>query len=397
MKLATAMLGQSLLAQPMSAYATCNAQSGVFIDRIRILAPCLHRPLGNQAQWIDAESGDITFAAGAIQQSLEDGKADVHVQSKQVSRQSDVVWARALLIDCCPPKVLQRHNVFGHAVLQDYVYRILDRVTRVLEIDVRPEDRAMWRAGLVHLTGIHLTANFTCPRKQVVPIIDAIDISNRQGKQRILPSWIALGLTPKGRSTYHTLTLYDKLEEMGPYPFPWPTTRYQRMLMAEAGKGLRAEVKLFSQGLKSLSESLDGIDLRRVAGWAGVEVSALFIHVFSKYGIVNAVQPVPTPEQIELLKLKEMKVFANWLLGRSVKEQFSNRGTARRYVKVIQEKTGVNIGVDRRAEVQPAVDLKKLFAPGNVRPVPGWAVGTRYYSPPSLSSDTACNGDAADE
>ncbi|KGX47780.1 hypothetical protein Y600_5917 [Burkholderia pseudomallei MSHR3709] len=271
------------------------------------------------------------------------------------------------------------------------MYEILDRVTRVLEIEVHPEDRALWQAGVVHLTQIHLTANFTCPRELVVPIIDAIDSSNWQGKQRILPTWIALGLTPKGRSTYHTLTLYDKLEEMG--PFPWPTTRNQRRLMAEAGQGLRVEVKLFSQGLKSLSESLGGGELRTVASWAGVDVSALFFKVFDKYGIVYAVQPVPTPEQIELLKLKELKVFTNWLLGRSVKEQFSNRGTARRYVKVIQEKTGVNISVDRLAEAQPAIDLKKLFAPWNVRLVPGWAMGTRCYSPPcSLAEDNDGGG-----
>lgn len=391
MNRATAILGLPLLPQPMSAYATCNAQSGVFIDRIRILAPCLHRPLGNQAEWTDPDTGVITHAAGGIQQALEEGHADVYVKSKQVSRE---LGARAILIDCCPPKVLQGHNVFGHAVLLDYVYEILDRVTRVLGIDVRPEDRAKWRAGLVHLTQIHLTVNFTCPRRLIVPIIDAIDSSNRQGKQRILPTWIALGLTPKGRSTYYTLTLYDKVEEMGPYPrpFPWPTTRYQRMLMAEAGQGFRVEVKLFSQGLKSLPESLGGGDLRTVASWADVDVSALFFKVFDKYGIVYAVQPVPTNAQIKSLKRKELNVFANWLLGRSVKDQLPNRGTARRYVQVIQEKIGVNIGTDRRAEAQPAVDLKTLFAPGNVRPVPGWAVGTRYYSPPRSSTEAEDDG-----
>lgn len=397
MKLATAMLGQSLLAQPMSAYATCNQQSGVFIDGIRILAPCLHRPLGKHGQFLDPDTGEITYGATAIQQVLEDGHGKVYIHSKQIDRRLNA--ACAIIIDCCPPKVLQGHNVFGHAVLQDYVYEILDRVTRVLGIEVRVEDRAMWLAGEVHLTGIHLTANFTCPRELVVPIIDAVDLSNRQGKQRILPSWITLGLTPKGRSTYHCVTLYDKLEEMGPYPdpFPWPPTRYQRMLMAEAGRGFRAEVKLYSQGLKSQSKSLAGVNLKTVRDWARVDVSALFFNVFDQYGIVHAAQLAPTDAQLKSLKPKELNVFTNWLLGRSVKEQFPNRGTARRYVQVIQEKTGVNIGVDRRAEVQPAIDLKKLFAPENVRPVPSWVVGTRYYSPPSLSSDTADSSDDADE
>lgn len=378
-----ATAGQSLRPQPVSAYATRNPQSGVFIDRIRILAPCLHLPRGKPVQICDPETGEIFFGATAIQQSLEDGNADVYIQSKQISHQLKA--ARAVLIDCCPPKVLQGHNLFGHAVLQDYVYEMLDRVTRALGIEVRAEDRAMWLAGEVHLTGIHLTANFTCARELVVPILDAIDFSNRKGKQRILPTWLTLGLTPKGRSTYHALTLYDKLEEMG--AFLWPTTKYQRLLSVEAEKGLRAEVKLYSQGLKSLSGGLGGLNLKKVASWAKVDVAALFFEVFNRYRIVYAVQPVPTGAQLKLLKPKELQVFTNWLLGRSVKEQFANRGTAGRYVAVIQRKLGVNIGVDRRAEVQPAVDLKALFSLGNVRPVPVWAVGTRYYSPPSLPSD----------
>lgn len=381
MNRATASHGQSLRAQLMSAYANCNQRPGVFIDRIRILAPCLHRPLGNRAEWTDPDTGLITHAAGGIQQALEEGHADVYVQSKQVSRE---LGARAILIDCCPPKVLQGHNVFGHAVLQDYVYEILDRVTRVLGIDVRREDRAQWRAGAVHLTQIHLTANFTCPRDLIVPIIDAIDLSNRSGKQRILPSWLTLGLTPKGRSTYHCITLYDKLEEMGKKP-PQPTMIHHR-LWDEAGKGFRVEVKLYSQGIKSLSTSLGDIDLRDVSSWARIDVAALFLHVFDKYEITYAVQPVPTQAHVAQLKPKELNVFVNWLLGRSVKQQFANRGTARRYVKVILEKTGLNIGLDRRAEVQPAVDLKTLFALDNVRPVPRWAVGTKCYSPPVLFS-----------
>lgn len=260
MKRATASLGHLLLAQPLSAYAACNQQSGVFIDHVRITAPCLHCPLGNQAEWTDPDTGVITHAAGGIQRALEEGHADVYVQSKQVSRQ--LGGARAILIDCCPPKVLQGHNLFGHAVLQDYVYEILDRVTRVLGIDVRPADRAMWRTGNVHLTQIHLTANFTCPRDLIVTIIDAVDFSNRRGKQRILPTWMTLGLTPKRRSTYHCLTIYDKLEEMGAKPQP-PTINHHR-LWAEAGKGFRVEVKLYSQGLRSLSKSLGEIDLRSV-------------------------------------------------------------------------------------------------------------------------------------
>ena len=395
MKQATATLGQSLLAQPMSAYATCNQRSGVFIDGIRILAPCLHRPQGKHGQILDPDTGEITYGATAIQQSLEEGHGKVYIHSKQIDRRLGA--ARAILIDCCPPKVLQGHNVFGHAVLQDYVYEILDRVTRALGIDVRPEDWAMWRAGIIQLTGIHLTANFTCRREQIVPIIDAIDLSNRHGKQRILPTWITLGLTPKGRSKYHTLTLYDKLEEMG--RFPWPTTRLQRLLMAEAERGFRVEVKLFAQGLDSLSgsKSVGGRNLKQVAGWAALDVAALFFRVFDKYQVVHAVQPVPTLAELRILAPKELNAYLLWEKEYSLKEQFPNRGTAGRYAAVIEQKLGVNIRVDRRAEEQPAIDLKELFAPTNVRALPGWALGTRFYSPPRSLSEGNNDGGNGEE
>lgn len=384
MKPNTALHGQSLRAQPMSAHATCNQQSGVFIDRIRITAPCLHRPLGNRAEWTDPDTGLITHAAGGIQQALEEGHADVYVQSKQVSRG---LGAKAILIDCCPPKVLQGHNVFGHAVLRDYVYEILDRVTRVLGIAVRPQDRAMWRAGNIDVTGIHLTANFTYRREQIVPIIDAIDLSNRHGKQRILPTWIGLGYTPNGRSKYHTVTLYGKLEEMGEKPEP-PTINHHR-LWGEAGKSLRVEIKLFPHGLdaQSKSKSFGGYNLKKVAGWAGVDVAALFFHVFGKYHIVYAVQPVPTLAELKVLEPKELNAYLLWDKGYSLKELFPNRGTAGRYATVIQQKLGVNIRVDRRAEEQPEIDLKELFTPGNVRPVPNWAKGTKYYVSPATVVD----------
>ncbi|KVN13892.1 hypothetical protein WT09_16735 [Burkholderia stagnalis] len=357
--------------------------------------------MGNQGEWVDAETGNTTRAAGAIQQSLEDGLGKVYIQSKQISRQLRA--ARAIYIDCCPPKVLQGHNVFGHAVLQDYVYEILDRVTRALGIDVRPEDRALWRAGTVHLTEIHLTANFSCPRNLIVPVMDAVDLGNRHGKQRILPTWVKLGLTPSGNSASHTLTLYDKLEEMAGL-FPWPTTPLQRKLLKEAREGgLRAEVKLHSQGLnsmsKSLSKSLGGqIDLKNIASWSRVDVAELFFEVFRRYEVVHAVQPVPSVAQLKLLKLKELNVYTNWLLGRSLKEQLPNRGTARRYAAVIEQKTGVNIRVARWGdEVRPAVDLKDLFAPTNVRVVPGWALGTRWYSPPRSLSEANNDGGKSEE
>lgn len=386
MKQATATLGQSLLVQPVSAYATCNQQPGVFIDRFRIKAPCTHSPLGKVLTYFDEELGvDITVGATPVKRSLQDGYDSMYVRSKEFSR--DGSFAYFIEIDCCPPKVLQRHNLFGHSELQDYVYEILDRVTCRLGIEPSDDDRDEWRRGGVGITEIHLTANFTCPREQVVPIIDAIDHNNREGKQRQRRTCITLGFTPKRRSKYHVLVIYDKYVELLEQ-FKKPG-QYQTKVLEEAEKGIRVELKLFSMELTRLGRQF-------VMRWAEVDVAALFFKFFAKYKVTYSIQAAPDDALMNQLTNKERNVYQLWLADVDVKDQFTSRTTALKYIKVIQQKIGVNVGAARRPEGRAVIDLKEIFAPENVRQVPEWAVGTKYYSPPSWCSNATDSGDSAD-
>ncbi|WP_321894612.1 phage/plasmid replication protein, II/X family [Paraburkholderia heleia] len=363
----------------MSAYATSNQQPGVFIDRIKIKAPCTHRPTGKVLTYFDEDLGvEITVGATAVKRALQDGYDAMQVRSKEFSKDGSLAYF--IEIDCCPPKVLQRHNMFGHAVLQDYVYEILDRVTSRFGIEVSDDDREEWLRGGVGITEIHLTANFTCPREHVVKIIDAIDQNNLQGKQRKHRTCITLGFTGKRRSKYHVLTVYDKyVELLEKFKNPGP---YQTKVLAEAAQGIRAELKLFSMELAQLK-------LQYVMRWADVDVAALFFEFFVKYKVAHAIQAFPAHEPLKRLTTKERNVYQLWLAGVDVKEQFASRTTVLKYVEAIQQKVGVNVGVARRPEGKAVIDLKQVFSAANVRPVPGWAFGTPYFSPPSNLEDSS--------
>ncbi|KGC91205.1 phage/plasmid replication, II/X family protein [Burkholderia pseudomallei] len=321
---------------------------------------------------------EITVGATAVKRALHDGYDTMQVRSKEFSPDGSLAYL--IEIEGCPPKVLQRHNLFGHAVLQDYVYEILDRVTRRLGIEPSDDEREEWRRGGVGITEIHLTANFTCPREYVVPIIDAVDQNNRQGKQRQHRTCITLGFTPKRRSKYHTLTIYDKyVELLEKFKNPGP---YQTKVLAEAAQGIRAELKLFSMELAQLK-------LQYVMRWADVDVAALFFEFFAKYRIVYSIQTAPAHKLLNRLTTKERNVYRLWLGGIDVKDQFASRTTALKYVRVLQQKLGVNVGAARRPERGAVVDLKQVFSPGNVRPVPVWAFCTPYYSPPVNRTDSS--------
>lgn len=312
----------------------------------------------------------VPMGSTANQHILKDGGAKAYVRSKEID--SSTGLATVMEVHCCPPLVLQKHNLFGHADLLRYAYEIMDLLTRRLSIEVDPFDREEWRRGGIRITEIHLTANFGCPREDVQPIIQAIDENNPDAKQRTIASCITLGYSPKRRSTFDMVTVYDKkLELMNQWKNPGP---YQTKLIAEAAKGIRAEVKLYSQGLRNR-------ELHYVSRWNDVDVAALFFECLGKYKLRYAIQRLLTADELDMLSNSERKAYQLWLYGEPITEQFS-RTTAWKYAKNILKKTGIDISGSRRPEALPEIDLASIFVPENVLPVPAWAIGTEYYFAP---------------
>lgn len=348
----------------------CSRPANIHIDKIRIQAPCYHKPTGRLVYFDEDAFGLVAVAASSSQAPLKEGGERAYIRSKDVNGRTGM--ANVIEIHCCPPLVLQRHNVFGHQNLQTYAYEILDLATAHLGIDVREEDRDEWRRGAVGLTDIHVTGNFGCPHSAIVPLIDAVDDNNPAGKRRPLPTWITLDNGTAKNSTFHALTIYGKHEELkrkAAFRSPGPV---RKKLLAETYNAIRAEVKIRSDGLKHM-------DLGYVSRWKSVDVSALFFDIFSKYNVTYAVQRLLTDYELQCLSRAELGAYRQWLLGIDIEDQYARTG-AWKITKSIYDKTGIWVKSKKRPVAVPDLNLREVFSPENVLPVPDWARGTEFYS-----------------
>jgi len=368
-------------------HVVATQTANIHIDKIRITADCTHNPFGRVWYFDAPDLGQVVPANGAsptMLQLVEDG-GRAQVRSTQID---DNGLAHALEIHCCPPKVLQKHNLFGHSVLQDYVYVILDLVTKFLKIDVDPLDRAAWKAGQVKITEIDLTGNFAIPLDSLVSIIDAIDENNRIGKNRRSLTWIKLDRGSVERSDFHELCIYGKAEQLMAQFYTANKCKqlgpYQTKLVEEAKKGIRAEVKLRSALLKER-------DLGFVSRWRNFDVAALYFELFETYSVKHAIQQLLTEGEMELLSRAERAAYTLWMNGLSLEEQGYCRTSVWKYKTAILARTGIDVSGNRRPEKLPALDLHHVFTPDNVLPVPEWAIGTPYYFPPTVVENSPCD------
>ena len=356
----------------------------VHIDKIHFSGPLTHKPRGTVNFTYDEELGLIP--SHTYRNELKSGKKNevVFIHSRDIDEDGA---AHKLEIHCCPPKVLQQHNLFGHASVVDYVNAVFDVVLKLLGLDIKtdvdPHELKEWRDGAVWITVIHLTCNFKCSKHHVLPIIDAIDQNNRSGKHRDYLTCISLGYTPEGRSHHHALTIYYKPAQL---ENEWSGKgNYQNKLLEYVENSIRAEVKIFSMGLKAH-------DLRYGANWNNVNVAALFFEIFNKFDIKYAIQPKLTEREIQQLDIAETNAYLLWLSGRSLVDQFKSRSSACKYITLIEEKTGVNTGQNRRPEELPPVHLADVFRADNALAIPDWLFGTPYYFPAAQQSVTNPTG-----
>lgn len=339
----------------------------IHIDRMRVTGLCRHKPLGPVLYLADDTFGYVP--AGSCSPSKRNQK-DEYIKSKGIG---DDGYASELEIHVCPPKVLQRHNVFGHSSLADYCYAVFDQITRQYGIKVDPKDREEWRNGAVWLSEIHLTGNFACPSRDIIAIIDAIDENNPKGKWRSLQSSISIGYEGRRRSKYHVLSIYAKLYEL---LSQWKRPgKYQTMLLEWVTNTLRAEIKIFSMELKRR-------DLQLVSKWRDVDVVALFFEIFGRYDVKHAIQPLLSNAEIALLTPTEASAYTLWLHGVPLHKQFKSRSSVLKYARRISEKVKIDVSQSRRPEALPKINLEDIFCLDNLLPIPDWAHNTPYFHLP---------------
>ena len=342
----------------------------IHVDKIHMKGPCRHKPIGKVYFGHDEDFGYIAAGSRLTKKKLKNGADFAYVKSKKIE---DDGYAYELEIHCCPPKVLQKHNIFGHSSLVAYAYAVFDHVAKAFELYVDDFDREEWRAGHFWLTEVHLTGNFWCLARDVIHVIDAIDENNSEGKHRDLKTCITLGFTGKRRSKHQTATLYYKPAELltewkklGPF---------QTMLIEYIQDSIRGEVKYYSMGLKALN-------MQYGTNWLGADVVTLFFDALEKYKIKCSIQPLLTAEMLAVLTTAERNVYELWLHGKPVAEQFRSRSSAHKYIKSVKDKVGVDMAGDRRPDSLPTVNVADIYCPANVVPIPDWLFATGHYASP---------------
>jgi len=356
------MIKKSKLVLPKNAY--------IHIDMIRVVGTCRHKPIGQVKYDYDEKTGLIPSLTHGVNVALRPGSKDrQYIKSKGLT---DDGKAHLLEFRLCPPKLLQRHNVYGHSDILDYIYHAFDYLTRERGIDVSEHDREQWRSGLVTLSEVHLTGNFACLAHYVEPIIKAIDQNNDEGKQKPLQTSVSLGFKGKRRSRNCVVTIYSKFAELSS---AWRKRgQFKKLLLESVRDSIRGEVKLYDKGLKAL-------ELDYAANWKGVDVASLFFSELNKFNICYAIQPQLSAEQVEKLTKTEQNVYWMWLHGKQVKDQFKSRSSAWKYAKSIKEKTNIDVKGSRRPDAQPAVNVADIFCPENLLPIPRELFATEFFYP----------------
>jgi II/X family phage/plasmid replication protein len=344
----------------------------VHIDKLKVVLPCVHPSLGSK-KWklFDTDTGEIRLAANRQAGSLDYHESTYFVHSKKVQPDGT---ALELELDICPPKMLQRHNVFGHNNLIQYVLQAMDKLVKEApcfqDVTIRPEDRLLWKRGSFQVIEVHLTANFGCPREQILPIIRAIDAANDEGKHRNFITSISLGFNGAKRSANRVATVYDKyFEREGVWKQQGDT---RQKLLKFIQNSIRVEVKLFSALLKKNSLTLG-------AQWKDIDVDALFFRELAKFNLWTTSQRVLTPEELRELNAVQRNAYIAWIHGTDFSDLFDTRQTAAKHAKTILDVVGVDIRQPKRPKALEAIDTSKTFVRENILAVPDWLRNSPYF------------------
>ena len=351
---------------------TSQITGHVHIDRLKIVLPFIHPKIGDDKwEFTSGDTGEIRQAANSQSGSLDYHESTYYLHSKHVQ---PCGTAMELEVDVCPPKLLGRHNCFGHGNLVRYVNQVMDKLLSEAKhlqgIKPSEEDKARWLRGDFRVLGVHLTANFRCPRERVHPIIRTLDAHNDEGKQKNYSTSISLGYTGKKRSQLRTLTVYDKwVERSEEWRTPGPT---RKKILDAISDSIRAEVKLYSARLKQLNLDVG-------SRWQAQDADALYFEELKKFKVWVNYQPHLTIDEMRGLKDTQRNALIAWQHGTPYQKLFDVRQTGAKHTKAILDLTGIDIQSAKRPKPLDQISTMELFTPQNIIPVPEWLKNSDYF------------------
>lgn len=348
----------------------------LMIDRIRVKGPLPHKAIGEAVQMKDKKQpGKLKHFRN--RKPLKGGKllATVNVRSKEVHGNK----AAEIEFDCCPPKVLQGHNLFGSSDLLGLVYDTLLAIIEHAELAVDDAALQPWQEGNVTITEIHITGNFRVEERLLPMLIEAIDQHVEAGKCRPYATSITLGGKSDKRSMNDSLLVYSKLRQVERKLARFPK-KYAKHLRDFAKDTLRVEAKLYLKGLASHGRSA-------LADWQEGDLDRFFWEIVDKYELPSSIQPMLTADEEQELSKREQVMYLLWLHGHRPLDYCKSRTTFMKYRNGIKDKVGSDIESRRRPQKLPEVTLKEILVPDNLKEIPDWAYNTVYFHEPSARDD----------
>lgn len=276
-----------------------------------------------------------------------------------------------------PVKWFQGHNLWGSDDVPSLVVATLDAIAAALGIDVAPETRAAWLAGLVQVTRVDVTESFHLDnRGQVLAWLRAAEqtahLSHRGRGQLVKGSTLYFGKNSRRWS----LKLYAKGQEIEAKGHGQDAVLALPAARAWADRTLRAELTLRSLELKRLG-------LGAVTAWLPVDgvpfdVSRL---LRERLGDMTMTTTNNLPaETLDALRPALRMAVQSWESGADLRAMLPKATFYKFRSELLPH--GIDIAtIQPREAVSNVVPLHRVL---EARPVsvPEWAVGTPLYFEP---------------
>lgn len=276
-----------------------------------------------------------------------------------------------------PVKWFQGHNLWGTDDLPSLVVATLDAIAALLGIDVAPETRASWLAGLVQVTRVDVTESFHLDnRGQVLAWLRAGEatahLSHRGRGQLVKGSTLYFGKNSRRWS----LKLYAKGQEIEAKGHGQDSILQLPHARAWADRTLRAELTLRSLELKRLG-------LGMVTAWLPVDgvpfdVSRL---LRERLGDMTMTTTNNLPaEVLDALRPALRMAVQSWESGADLRAMLPKATFYKFRAELLPH--GIDIAtLQPREAVSNVVPLHRVLEAKPVS-VPDWAVGTPLYFEP---------------
>jgi hypothetical protein len=341
------------------------------IDLLDIRIYFQHKPFGT-LRFLKREDGtDGVTKCLTKNVNLYDDGAVIHVTSLNNGKK--------IAIRCCPPKVLQGHNIFGTNNVIGLANKLIKYVLAALGLNASQEQVNAWERGEFEIQAIDITHRFAVESHPLVSRLITHLVRTTSLRFRPTPICPGIGVRMLAPCRQANWLFYDKLLEFEDKRKKEAkylraligknsdTDAIENLLRQEASMNMRAELKLEKNYLKENR-------LSHGSAWGRGKAKEIYFQELEllRLGVIPSVEYA----KVLLDRLTEPKLrqtFIVWFHGENL-STYGNRQTLRGRQNAILNAVGIDILNDAMPLKNPPLNMADVFDADNVLPdFPEWA------------------------